>query len=178
MLTCLECISRCKDVLAYESSVLHAMVLVKNQVLCILHLHKKFMDNIMSMIYSIYLDEVSTTNKNARKRQAGKISEIINVSALCKPSDPGTYKVQFYPRTGKVGEVKFDDSHTKYLEVVLPNILSLTIKKEPLQRKWIEVTAQISSIILEMSPKHDFADEAIDSLQLRIDEWASNWIEL
>jgi hypothetical protein len=113
MLTCLAHISRCKDVLSYESSVLHAMVLAENKVPCILHLHKGVMEKSISMIYSISLDEVSRTNKNARKRQAGKISGIINVSAFGRPGDPGTYKVPFDPKTGKVREVKFDDSHAK-----------------------------------------------------------------
>jgi hypothetical protein len=170
ILTCLACISRCKDLLAYKSSVLQAMVLAEHQVPCILHLHKRVMEKIMSMIYSISLDEVLKTNKNARKRQVGNISGIINVSAFGRPGDPGTYKVPFGPKTGKVGEVKFDDSRAKYLEPFLPTILSLIITKEPLQRKWIEATSKISSIILEMSQKHDFTDEVIDSFQLRIDE--------
>jgi predicted butyrate kinase (DUF1464 family) len=122
MITCVTCISICKDVLVYESSVVNAMVVKENQVPCILHLHKRVMEKITSMIYSISLDEVLTTNKNARKKQAAKVSAIINISAFGTPGDLGMYKVQFEPRTGKVGEVKCDDSCAKYLEVVLPQM--------------------------------------------------------
>jgi hypothetical protein len=178
MITCLARISQCKDILAYEYSVTNAMVLAENQVPCILHLHKRAMENIMSMIFSISIDEVLTTTKKARNRQAAKISAIINVSAFGKPGNTCTYKVPVYPRTGTVGEVKFDDSRAKDEEAVLPSILSHITAKDPLQSKWIELTAQISSIILEVSQKHDFADDASDSLQLRIYEWALDWILL
>jgi hypothetical protein len=106
MITCLARIVRYKDVQAYEDSVVNTMVLVYNQVPCILHLHKQVMEKIMYVIYSISLDEVSTTNKNARKRQAGNIAGITNVSPFGKPGYPCTYKVMYDPCTGKVGELK------------------------------------------------------------------------
>jgi hypothetical protein len=122
-------------VLAYEASVINTMVLAENQVTCILHLHKRVMEKIMSIIYSISLDEMSRTNKTTRKCQARNISDIINVSAYGKPGDPGTYKVPYDPRTGKFGEVKFDDSRAKKLDAVLPEILPLIITKDTNQRK-------------------------------------------
>jgi hypothetical protein len=161
MITCLTRIVRYNDVIAYEASVVNMMVLADNQLQCILHLRKRVMEKIMSMIYSISLDEVSTTNKNARKRQAGKIAEIINVSAFGKP---GTYKVPYDPHTGKVGEVKYDNSPAKYLEDILPEMLSLVIAKQPNQSNWLDCTGHISSIILEISQQHDFTEAATDSL--------------
>jgi hypothetical protein len=72
----------------------------------------------MSITSFISLYEVSTTNKDARKIQAVKIAVIINVSAFGKPGDPGTYKVLYDPRAGKVGEINFDDSRANNLKDV------------------------------------------------------------
>jgi hypothetical protein len=65
--------------------------------------------------------------QNAIKRQARHISDIINMSAFGKTGDPSTYTLPYDPRTGNVGEVKFDDPHAKNLEAVLPEILSRII---------------------------------------------------
>jgi hypothetical protein len=43
------------------------MVLAEKQVPCIPHLHERVVEKIMPVVYSISLDEVSTTNKNGRK---------------------------------------------------------------------------------------------------------------
>jgi ribosome maturation protein Sdo1 len=107
------------------------------------------------MIYYMSLNKVSTTNKNVRNQQAMSVSGITNVSAFETVSDPGTWKVTYDPKTENMGEVKFYDSRAKDLEAALPEILSKIMPKEPLQVIWIKITAQISSIIQDMSQKHD-----------------------
>jgi hypothetical protein len=53
MLTHLARIFRCKDVISYDFYVVNLMVLADNQVSCLLYVHKRVMEKIMSMIYSI-----------------------------------------------------------------------------------------------------------------------------
>jgi hypothetical protein len=102
----------------------------------------------------------------------------MDVSAFSKSGNRSTYKVPYDHLTGKVGEVRFDNSRAKYLEDVLPEILFLIITKHPNQINWIECTGQISSIILDLSQTHDFTDDVIGSLQLRIGDWESTWVDI
>jgi hypothetical protein len=74
------------------------------------------MEKIMLIIHLVSLDEVSTTNKNAWKWQPAKISQIINVTAFGTLVDPGSYNLPHGSRTGKIAEVKCDDSRAKDLE--------------------------------------------------------------
>jgi hypothetical protein len=105
--------SNLRDVITYESSVVNAMCNAEHQLPCVLHLHKRVIEKVMTMIYCVSLDEVSTTNNNARKGQIVKIAHIINTIAYGTPTDPGTYRVPYDPKTGLIGEVKFDVSRAK-----------------------------------------------------------------
>jgi hypothetical protein len=107
------------DCLAFEASVSNAIVKVDNQTPCILHLHKRVIEKIMTMICCVSLDEVSTTNKAARKRQCKKNAQYINTLAYGNDDDPGNYKVPYDTKTCKIAEVKFDDSRAKQLELHL-----------------------------------------------------------
>jgi hypothetical protein len=125
------------------------------------------------------LDEISTSNKEARKKQAKKISDIINTRAFGTVEDPGTYKVPFDSKSGKVAEVKFDDSRAKTLEAelskILPNIIT---KEESRKSEWIWCIAAISSILEKLGQKQDFTDVQIVDLQIEIDIWAARWMVL
>jgi hypothetical protein len=130
----------------------------------------------MTMIYCVSLDEVSTTNKNARKRQIVKIAHIINTISYGTPTDHGAYRVPYDPKTGLIGEVKFDDSRAKDLEEELNKILALLITQGPNKTAWSSCTSQISTIINILSKKLDFTDDEIDNFERRIDDWAVDWI--
>jgi hypothetical protein len=178
LLTCLARMSNLRDVIAYESSVVNAMCKAEHQLPCVLHLHKRVIEKVMTMIYCVSLDEVLTTNKNARKRQIVKIAHIINTIAYGTRTDPGTYRVPYDPKTGLIGEVKFDESRAKDLEEELNAILPLLITQEPNKTAWSSCTSQISTIIKILSKKLDFTDDEIDDVERRLDDWAVDWIAL
>jgi hypothetical protein len=178
LLTCLARMINLCDVIAYESSVVNAMCKAEHQLPCVLHLHKRVIEKIMTMIYCMSVDEVSKTNKNARKRQIVKIAHIINTIAYGTPIDPGTYRVPYDPKTGLIGEVEFDDSRAKDLEEELNAILPLLITQEPNKTAWSYCISQISTIIKIMSKKLDFTDDDIDDDERRIADWAVDWIAL
>jgi hypothetical protein len=168
----------CFDCIAFEKSVLQSMVEVDNQVPCILHMHKKILEKIMMMVYCTSLDEVSTSNKEARKIQAKKISDIINTSAFDTVEEPGTHKVPFDSKTGKVVEVEFDDYRAKTLEAELPKILQKIKRMEEYQKsEWIWCAA-ISSILETLGQKQLFTNAQIVDLQLEIDIRAARWVAL
>jgi hypothetical protein len=95
----------------------------------------------MMMVYSASLDEVSTSIKAARKRQAITIAGFINTMAYGyeDEEDPGNYKVPYDPKTGKIAEVKFDDSGAKLLELHLPKFLPEIMSQEPNKSEWLWV---------------------------------------
>jgi hypothetical protein len=119
------------DVITYESSVVNAMCKAEHQLPCILNSHKRVIETVMTTIYCVILDEVSTTNKNARKGQIVKIAHILNTIAYGTPTDHGTYRVPYDPKTGFIGEVKFDYSQANGLKEELNEILPLLSHTNP-----------------------------------------------
>jgi hypothetical protein len=114
-------------------------VKVDNQIPCILHVHKRVLDKLMTMIFCVSLDEVSTTNKAARKRQCKNIAQYINTLAYGNDDDPENYKVPYDTKTGKIAEVKFDDSRPKQLELHLKKKIPKIITGVAKQSSWLDV---------------------------------------
>jgi hypothetical protein len=163
------------DCIAFEETVARALVKVDNCVPCILDLHKRIIEKMTKMVYYASLDEVSTINKTARKRQARKIAGFMNTMAYGDEEDPGNYKVPYHPKTGKIAEVKFDDSRLKQLELNLPKIFPKILSKEPNNPEWIWFQEKISDIMTTLGQKRDFTDAQISQLQIDIDVWNLRW---
>jgi hypothetical protein len=132
----------------------------------------------MTMVFCASLDEISTSNKAARKRQAKKISEYINTMACGRSEDPGNYQVLFDTNTGNIAEVMFDDSRAKLLELQLPKILQVILMNEPNKTGWIWCQENISAIMMTLGQKQDFTDSDIDRLQVDIYAWNVRWVAL
>jgi predicted amino acid-binding ACT domain protein len=77
------------DVRNFEISVSGAMIEVENAVR-ILHLHKRVIEEILSMILLISLGEKEKT-KAARLRHGEKMSRLLNEHVFGTHEDPGTY---------------------------------------------------------------------------------------
>jgi hypothetical protein len=56
----------------FEGSVSRDMIKVQHTVPCILHLHKRIIEKIMSLVYALYLNELSKDNKQQRLEYAKK----------------------------------------------------------------------------------------------------------
>jgi hypothetical protein len=131
------------DCLAFEESAATAHVKVENCVPCILHLHKRIIEKLITMVFCVSLDDISTINKTAIKCQAKKISEYINTMAYGTPEDPGKYQVPFDSKTRKIAEVKFDYSRAKLLELQLPKIVQVILMNTPNKTEWIWCQEQL-----------------------------------
>jgi hypothetical protein len=77
------------DVARFKHSVSTAMIKIENAVPCILHLHKRLMEKILSLIMLKSLAE-QEKHKSARLRHAEKMSKILNDNAFGCANDPGT----------------------------------------------------------------------------------------
>jgi hypothetical protein len=110
------------DVSSFKHSVSTAMVKIDNDVPCILHLRKRLMEKILSLIMLKSLVE-QEKNKPARLRHAEKMSKILNENAFGCANDPGTYSVPMDENTGELREAKFNDGHAKDVDKVFSSIL-------------------------------------------------------
>jgi hypothetical protein len=105
-------------------------------------------------------------------------SYTINNIAYGTPTDHGTCRVPYDPKTRLIGDVKFEDSRANDLEEELNKILPLLIIQENNITECASCTSQILTIIKIMSKKLDFTDDEIDDVERRIDDWAVDWIAL
>jgi hypothetical protein len=95
------------DCIAFDETVTRALVKVDNRVPCIFHLNKRIIERLITMVYSAFLDEVSTSSKASIKRQAIKTAGFINTIDYGDEEDPGNNKVPYDLKTGKPTEVSF-----------------------------------------------------------------------
>jgi hypothetical protein len=89
---------------------------VANDVPCILHLHKRVIDKMLSMIL-------------LRLRHGEKMSRMINEHVLGLHDDPGTYSVPMDGKSGELWEVKFNDGYAKLVELKLSALLPKLLTK-------------------------------------------------
>jgi hypothetical protein len=132
----------------------------------------------MTMIFCVSLDEVSTTNKAARKRQWKKISQYSNTLAYGAAEYLGNYKVHYATKSGKIAEVKFDDSRANQLELHLQKSSLKIITGVANKSSWLECQLKVSEIIKKLGQKQEFTDEQISKLHLDINNWNTKWVEL
>jgi hypothetical protein len=112
-------IQYCQDVFDFEGSVSRAMIKVQNAVPFILHLHKRIIEKIMSLVYALCLNEHSKDNKQQRLEYAKNMSDFLNENAFGSPDKPGFYHVPMDQKTVYLGEVKFNDGVPKKLGLIL-----------------------------------------------------------
>jgi hypothetical protein len=106
------------DVPYFEVSISGAITYVDNDVPCILHLHKRVIENILSMILIRSLGEQEKT-KAARLRHGEKTSKMLNDHVFGTHDDPGTYSAPMDETYGELGEVEFNDGYATLVELKL-----------------------------------------------------------
>jgi hypothetical protein len=104
---------------SFNDSVTAAMMKIENTVPCMLHLHKRIIEKILSLV-SLGVQE---SNKAARLRHTELMVKWLNEKAFGEPDDPGTYSVPMDEKTGELGEVKFNDNYAQRVEETLADIL-------------------------------------------------------
>jgi hypothetical protein len=110
------------DVASSWQYVADAMIRIENAVPCVLHLHKRVMKKIISLIFSRSLGE-QEKKKSARLLHALKMSKWLNEKAFVTVDDPRTYCVPMDDNTGELGEIKFNYGYAKDVEKVLSELI-------------------------------------------------------
>jgi hypothetical protein len=166
------------DVARFKRSVADAMIRIENAVPCVLHLHKRVMEKILSLIFTRSLGEQEKT-KAVRLVHAEKMSKWLNEKAFGTVDDPGTYSVPMDDKTGELGEVKFNDGYAKDVENVLSELITKFLTKpESKCSKWVLAFDGISEIMTTFRQHADFSEVEINALEARINKWSVDWIKL
>jgi hypothetical protein len=93
---------------------------------------------LMTMVYCASLDEVSTSNKAARKHQAKKIYGYINIMSYGTPEDPGNYKVPYdYLKTEKMLRSSLMIQEQKFLKSICRKFSKNFFMNEPNKTEWV-----------------------------------------
>jgi hypothetical protein len=93
----------CLDVLGFEGYLSHAMMHVENEVLCVLHFHKRVMERCMQLIFILALNEFEAHTINQCLRRARQLAVVLNETAFGTPEEPGQYHVPMNDKGGTRG---------------------------------------------------------------------------
>jgi hypothetical protein len=134
-------------------------------ILCILHLHKRVIENVIEMLMRQSLNEADNQSKDGRIALCRKVSKHLNTLAFIIPEDPGPYVVP-HDKDGKSGDIKFNDGWAENIELKFPELLSkLLVKRTSKKQKWSDCLTSLTSIFQTLFQKRDFTDTEIDILQ-------------
>jgi hypothetical protein len=100
------------DCLEFEAPVSNVIVKFDNQITCIRHLHRRFIEKLMTIIFVFLWIRCQQPTK-LQGNVSARNFPIHQYSGLQTNEYPGNYKVPYDTKTDKIAEVKFDDSHAK-----------------------------------------------------------------
>jgi hypothetical protein len=138
------------DVLAFKVSVKDSMISVENQICCMLRLHKRLIEKVITLPFPRSLDKLDNEEKTKRVRHIKKCRKLINMLALGTGIKPCHWKCTI--KNGqKVGDSSFIDGQAKKVDDELPNIIAaaplLDMSKAG---DWLEVTEMMSDILITL----------------------------
>jgi hypothetical protein len=113
---------RWTDASRFNNIVAADIMNIENAMPCILHLHKRVIEKIVSLVFLRSLSE-QESNKAARFRHTVLVGNWLNEKAFGEPNDPGTYSIPMDKNTGELGEVKFNDNYAKRVEETLADLV-------------------------------------------------------
>jgi hypothetical protein len=166
------------EVARFKRSVADAMIINENTVPCVLHLHKRVVEKILSLIFIRSLGE-QKKKKAVRLVHSQNKSKWLNTKAFGTVDDPGTYNVPMEYKTGELGEVKFNDGYAKDVEKVLSELITKFLTKpESKCSNWVLAFDGISEIMATFQQHAEFSEVEINALDSRINKWSADWIKL
>jgi hypothetical protein len=170
-------LKECHNALKFDQCISRSKWSVEDAVPNILHMHKRLIEKVMTLIFVLTLDEASASNKGKRARKAKEIEKIINTTVFGTAEKPGRYCVPFHKQKSEILDVSFNDEWAQKLEKKMEQMIPLILTKQ-LSRPncWLICLRDLSYILSVLNRKDDFTAREIDILQDDIDAWADNWI--
>jgi hypothetical protein len=172
-------LKHCHNAVKFENCLNVSKSRVEDAVPCILHMHKRIIEKVMTLIFIIALDEASSTNKSTRAKKVADMEHHINTIAFGTEDKPGRYCIPYDKQKSEILDVSFNDEWAQRLEKKFEVLIPLMLKK-PSSRSdsWLVLTGDLVHILNVLKRKDDFTDREISILQDDIDLWAENWVAM
>jgi hypothetical protein len=80
------------DAIAFGESVRESSSKVENQIFCVLHLHKRVIEKVITLVFTRSVDELEKEEKKVRVQHIDYLSLCVNTLALGSEAKPGHWK--------------------------------------------------------------------------------------
>jgi hypothetical protein len=141
-----------------------------------LHLHKKIIEKVITILFTRSVDELASEENKKRVKHTGVLQSYINTIALGGVTKPGRWKCPVKDQQ-EVGDSSFTDCQAKKVELQLPAIIAKALVLEGSKANdWANVINKLDWILTTLRQREDFTDAQINTMGLRIDEWKVTWI--
>jgi hypothetical protein len=167
-----------RDAFTFGESVKVSYSKVENQVPCVLHLHKRIIEKVPTLLFTRSLDELASGEKTKRIKHIETLQSYVNTLALDTENKPGHWKCPL-KNGDEVGDCSFTDMQAKDIEEKLGDIIEKAFLLEKSRKDdWHDVKKKMTWILTTLCQRKDFTDEKIIIMFLRLDEWTVDWISL
>jgi hypothetical protein len=111
------------DVLSYEARTAVSKSKPIDAIPCVLHMHKRMIEKLVSMLFKEALHEASPSNKVICFRKAQDIAKQVNTIAFGSVEKPGIYKVPFDKVKGVLLEISFNYEWAQNIDVEFAQLI-------------------------------------------------------
>jgi hypothetical protein len=140
-------------------------------VLCVLHLHKRIIEKVITLLFTRSVDELASEEKTKRVKHIVVLQSYINTIALGSVMKPGHWKCPVKNQQD-AGDCSFIDGQAKKVEHQLPAIIAKAMVLEVSKADdWVNVTTKLEWILITLRQREDFTDAQIETMSVMIDEW-------
>jgi hypothetical protein len=166
------------DVLAFTLSIDGAFSRPEDQIFCILHLHKREIEKIITLLFTRSVDELNTDVKKKRVAHIELLQSHVNTLALGSVEKPGHWKCPV--KNGEeVGDCSFTDGQSKQVEEQLSHIIDNALTLEASRgSEWKNVCKRMTWIMTTLRQREYLTYTTIRLVSIRIYRWMANWASL
>jgi hypothetical protein len=119
---------------------------VEEQVFCVLHLHNRVIEKVITILFTRSVDELASEEKKKLMKHTGVLQSYINTTALGTVTKPGHWKCPLKNQQ-EVGDCSFTDGQAKKVELKLPAIIAKVLVLEGSNANdWVNVTTNLEWI--------------------------------
>jgi hypothetical protein len=165
------------DVLNYEARTAASKSKPLDAMPCVLHMHKKIIEKLVSMLFKEALHKASPSNKAVCFCKAQYIGNKVNTIAFGAVEKTGHCKVHFDKVKGIILEVSLNDEWAQNIDVkfaeLIPRIFT-TVNSH--QERWLDVASNLSKILNTLKKREELADDEIVMLDNDIHSMSKVWI--
>jgi hypothetical protein len=166
------------DTIYFGESVRESLSKVDNQIFCVLHVDKRVIEKVISLLFTWYADELKKEERKIRVQHIYYLSLFVNSLAWGSEAKPGHWKCPV-KNESKVRDCSFTYVQANNVELKLPEIIDGALKLHASRpRGWKDAVLKITKIMTTLRQRVDFSDEQIKAFELELNAWTDEWISI